>query len=341
MMVKPMFQQPKIPAHRLNDTALRARIPDDFMSAFDQQTKAQRLNNLQRAVADTRTNKDQFAGLIFERENINRQMWRYDVEWHRKFSIAFACIVLFFIGAPLGAIIRKGGIGTPVIIAVLFFVIYYVIGMIGEKSVKSGSLNPVTGMWLSTMIVMPISIFLTYMATRDSVIFNSEMYINFFAKGLSFVFRTRHTARPETAMDISGDELQPESMIAALDELSQHCRLYIVEKLDKKLTSGKIWFNERDEELKKVGVLYDHAKAIFRKTDIGMIQESINEYPVVSLSDYKIKIQNRKIRFLIYLSFAWTYFYLKTLIQKYTLRKELNRIITANQNLITELTSII
>ncbi|MDR2848899.1 MAG: LptF/LptG family permease, partial [Bacteroidales bacterium] len=159
IIIKPAFQRRELPTGGI-DTSLRSKIPDKFMPAFNNHTKARRLSDVQRAIMEARNHKDQFAGLLLEREAINRQMWRYDVEWHRKFSMAIACIVLFFIGAPLGAIIRKGGIGTPIIIAVLFFILYYVISMIGEKSAKSGSLDPLTGMWLSTSVILPISIFL-------------------------------------------------------------------------------------------------------------------------------------------------------------------------------------
>lgn len=111
-----------------------------------------------------------------------RSLRKYEIEWHRKFTLAVACIVFFFIGAPLGAIIRKGGLGMPVVISVLFFVVYYVLTLTGQKLAEEGITDSFTGMWSATMILFPIGIFLTYKATTDSVIMNKETYTLFLKK---------------------------------------------------------------------------------------------------------------------------------------------------------------
>jgi len=100
----------------------------------------------------------------------------YTTEWHRKFSLSFALIILFFIGAPLGAIIKKGGLGAPLIFAVLFFLMYYILSIAGENMVESNSLTPIVGMWMSSMILAPIGLFLTYKAANDSALFDIEVY---------------------------------------------------------------------------------------------------------------------------------------------------------------------
>ncbi|MHB1179466.1 MAG: LptF/LptG family permease [Daejeonella sp.] len=98
------------------------------------------------------------------------------IELNRKFTLAISCIVLFFIGAPLGAIIRKGGLGLPVVMSVLFFLIYHIISTIGEKSVKEGSLAPGVGMWIAIFTLSPLGAFLTYKATVDSALFDLDYY---------------------------------------------------------------------------------------------------------------------------------------------------------------------
>jgi lipopolysaccharide export system permease protein len=98
------------------------------------------------------------------------------IEWHRKFTLSVACIVLFLIGAPLGSIIRKGGLGTPLVFAVIFFVIFHLLNTFGEKFVKGGVLSPLAGMWLSSAVLIPIGFFLTYKAMKDSQLFNQEYY---------------------------------------------------------------------------------------------------------------------------------------------------------------------
>ncbi|MBC7509094.1 MAG: LptF/LptG family permease [Ferruginibacter sp.] len=102
------------------------------------------------------------------------------IEWHRKFSLSLACLVLFFIGAPLGSIIRKGGLGMPLVVAILFFLIFHLLNMFGEKFVKEDIATPFTGMWLSVLVLTPLGIFLTYKAMHDSALFNKEFYYRFF-----------------------------------------------------------------------------------------------------------------------------------------------------------------
>jgi len=103
-------------------------------------------------------------------------------EWHRKVTLSLACMIFFFIGAPLGAIIKKGGIGLPVVISVLFFLVFHVVSMTGEKMAKTGVLDPFTGMWLSTFVLFPISVFLTYKASKDAMLFEPGSIDRFFAK---------------------------------------------------------------------------------------------------------------------------------------------------------------
>ncbi len=107
---------------------------------------------------------------------------KHEIEWHRKFFLAFSCVVLFFIGAPLGAIIRKGGLGLPTVVAIILFLVYYILTIFGERMVRSGSLIPVVGMWISSVILFPMSVFLTYKAATDSTIMNVDSYLNWFKK---------------------------------------------------------------------------------------------------------------------------------------------------------------
>ncbi len=119
-------------------------------------------------------------------EWINKHM----IEWHRKFTLAVSCFVLFFIGAPFGAIVRKGGLGMPIVISVLFFVIYYVIGISSEKSARLGATPAWQAMWMGIAVIFPIGLFLTYKAATDSVIMDIGTYLkpvkNFFQKIFKF-----------------------------------------------------------------------------------------------------------------------------------------------------------
>jgi lipopolysaccharide export system permease protein len=118
-----------------------------------------------------------------------RRLRQYQVELNKKLTLSFACIVFFLIGAPLGAIIRKGGLGTPAVISILFFVVYYVISISAEKMVKEDIIGTFAGLWASSYILLPIGIFLTYKATTDSTILNIDTYLNFFRRIRDFFLR--------------------------------------------------------------------------------------------------------------------------------------------------------
>lgn len=103
-------------------------------------------------------------------------LWTFQIEFFRKFTMAFACILFFFIGAPLGSIIRKGGIGIPLVITVVFFTFYFALSIIGEKISKSSPMPVWFGMWMSSFILFPICVFLTYHATTDSAVLSPDTY---------------------------------------------------------------------------------------------------------------------------------------------------------------------
>ena len=117
-----------------------------------------------------------------EYNNQRKELRLYLIEWHTKFSMSSAVLVLFLIGAPLGSIVRKGGIGTPVVFAVIFFVIFFLLNNFGKKFVRENVLQPVSGMWLATMVLVPIGLFLIYKAMHDSQLFNKESYFRAFKR---------------------------------------------------------------------------------------------------------------------------------------------------------------
>ena len=117
-----------------------------------------------------------------EADSREKNIRLHRIEWHRKYSFSIACLVLFFIGAPLGSIIRKGGMGMPLVVAIIFFLIFHLLGMFGEKFVRENLTTPFIGMWLAVMVLTPVGIFLTYKAMHDSQLFNKEYYYRSFKK---------------------------------------------------------------------------------------------------------------------------------------------------------------
>jgi lipopolysaccharide export system permease protein len=145
---------------------------------FSSLPQTQQLNIIEAASNMARNAKIAAESMNTDIDNEQASIYRCDVEWHRKFTLSIACIVLFFIGAPLGAIIRKGGLGMPVVVSVIFFIIFHILSISGEKLSKEGELQPYQGMWIATIILLPVGIFLTIKATSDSALFDVSTYLN-------------------------------------------------------------------------------------------------------------------------------------------------------------------
>lgn len=149
----------------------------DIDSLFLTLEPHQKVSAMQSALDKAKVMSDQFEYNAIMLDEFKRYVRKHEVELHRKFTLAFACLIFFFIGAPLGAIIRKGGMGAPVVISVVMFIIYYIIDNTGYKMAREALWPCWAGMWLSSFVLLPIGIFLTYKATHDSALFNPEAWI--------------------------------------------------------------------------------------------------------------------------------------------------------------------
>ncbi len=152
-------------------------FPDSLLLAMSQSDLKLTVNNALMTVKSTK-NEVQYNHIIIS--DVDRYVIQHSVEWHRKFTLSFACLIFFFIGAPLGAIIRKGGLGMPVVVSVALFIIYYILDTTGQKMAREGIWETWQGMWLSSAVLLPVGIFLTYKAATDSALFKSEAYAIFF-----------------------------------------------------------------------------------------------------------------------------------------------------------------
>ena len=150
---------------------LKARVLDNF-------DKSERAKILDQAVVLVRNAKQIAYNQTEDMDYRKKSLVKYQIEWHRKFTLSIACLILFFIGAPLGAIIRKGGLGMPVFMSTVFFVFYHMMSITGEKFAKEMVITPVVGMWLASLVLLPIGLFLTLKATSDSALFDVNAYIS-------------------------------------------------------------------------------------------------------------------------------------------------------------------
>ncbi len=146
------------------------------------------------------------------------------IEWHQKMTLSLACLMFFFVGAPLGAIIRKGGLGMPTVISVVIFIFYYIFNTSGMKLARDGSWNIWYGMWISTMILSPLGAFLTYKANNDSVVFNLELYTAFLRRILGLRSH-RHIFRKEVIINDPDYEALPDKLAALRGECEEYNRV--------------------------------------------------------------------------------------------------------------------
>ncbi len=162
--------------------ALDSVRPLNYDSLLQALGSHQKLIAIEGAKRQAQDNRSQLEGKLARYRSYQTKVIKHYMEVHRKFTLSFACLIFFFIGAPLGAIIRKGGLGMPVVISILFFIFYYIIDTLGAKFANEGAWQVYQGMWLSSAILFPLGVFLTYKSATDSTLLNADAYIIFLRK---------------------------------------------------------------------------------------------------------------------------------------------------------------
>ena len=195
---------------------------EPFDTLWQRQTPDQMKNAVRMAVSTAQSTQAEFEFRAMTTESTNLSLRRHRIEARKKFTLALSCLIFFFIGAPLGAIIRKGGLGVPVVTSVLIFIFYYIINAGGEKMAKTGEWQVPFGVWLSTMVLAPIGIFLTSRANKDSVVFNIEGYRNFFMRVLGLRMSRRLNRKEVRIAEPTEEETRQ-----LLESLSEACREYM------------------------------------------------------------------------------------------------------------------
>lgn len=196
--------------------------PVDVDSIFTGGASTIRLEYLNSALSRAKRKRTEYEFRSVSRLEDLKTIRRHGIEMHKKFTLSFACLIFFFIGAPLGAIIRKGGLGMPIVISVLLFIFYYIIDNSGFKMAREGKLEVWEGMWLSSAILLPLGVFLTYKAVNDSAVFNRDAYVNFFKKLMG-----RNEARKLELKTVVMDDVVVSEAIAGLEELTQLAQNYL------------------------------------------------------------------------------------------------------------------
>lgn len=261
----------------------------------------------------------------------NKLIRRHWVEMNKKFTLSLACIIFFFIGAPLGAIIRKGGLGMPVVVSIIIFLIYYIINSMGERAAKNGTWEIWFGTWISTFVTLPLGIFFTYKATRDSAVFNADVYMEIIRK--MFGIRTqRHLFKKEVIIE----DPDYARIDKDLDALCQECEDYMrTHRLDRLPNYVRIFTNnEKDSHIRELSdKLESLVEELGNSKDYRVLQIT-NTYPVLLTNAHKSPFSNRWLNMLVGIAVpVGLFFYLRIWRFGLHLHKDLQQIVTTSRNL--------
>ena len=176
------------------DPKIKPERTVDFEKLIASLSTFEKQDLYQRAIGNVRSNSQAISMQVDDIYGRKKMVNSYPMEWHRKFTLSFACLIFFFIGAPLGAIIRKGGLGMPVVVSILLFIFYYILMITGEKFAREDAWSMESGMWFASAVFLPFGIWLTYKAATDSGVMNMESYQMLFKKlmNLRFLNRRKH-----------------------------------------------------------------------------------------------------------------------------------------------------
>lgn len=211
-------------------------------------------------------------------------------DWHKKITLSLACIIFFFIGAPLGAIIRKGGLGMPVVLSVLIFILYYIIDSGATRVAKSGEMNIILGTWMSTLVLAPLGGFLTYKSNKDSVVFNIDVYIAFFRKLLG-IRQSRHIFKKEVIIHTPDYA----DIVNRLEAISGQCQDYANKH---KLLGPPNYFqiftnNEHNDAIREISLQIENLIEELSNSKDNILLNMLNKYPYLSVKAHKSLFDNR------------------------------------------------
>ena len=169
-------------------------------------------------------NEFEFKTLVLDEEQ--KILRRHEIEMHRKFTLSLACLIFFFIGAPLGAIIKKGGLGMPLVISVFLFIVYYIFDNMGYKLARDGKMDVIAGIWLSTCVMLPLGAFFTYKAVGDTTMFDFDMYKRMWRK-LKYRFNVKKVHDDAFVMkDFAMDDVLPHTALSLIENVTDKLNAY-------------------------------------------------------------------------------------------------------------------
>ena len=228
-------------------------------------------------------------------ESGDKQIRRHWIQFWQKITMSLACLMFFFIGAPLGAIIRKGGLGFPVVVAVIIFIFYYIINTFGMKVGREGGMPVWLGMWLSTIVLAPLGVFFTVKSNNDSAVFNMDAYISYWKR--FFGIRPKRNITKKEVIINDPDYADTNQL---LDQLITSSRSYL-SSLPRSTLFGYIayivrfWFSKREDmQAEGVNLLMEYIVEILSNSKDHKVLRLLNGYPVMETRNFRFYRRRRK-----------------------------------------------
>lgn len=270
--------RPSQPVDSAAFTAL-AQEEENLDTIFARLSPVQMQSITQQAMQTTSLALSDMEWKVDEMKVDTRNLRMHRIQIWQKITLALACLVFFFIGAPLGAIIRKGGLGMPVVLAVVIFIFYYIINSLGYNLAYAGSIPPFVGMWTSTVVLAPIGAFLTIKSNNDSTVFNPDSYTQFFRRFLGRRVK-RHIMRKEVIIN-DPDYAEMAVQTLQLATLAHDCRAE--RHLNRLPNYIDIFFRpQRDPEVEAIARQMEQCVEVLGNSRDRHILAHINALPVIT-----------------------------------------------------------
>ncbi len=303
---------------------------------IDSLYKAASLGDKQRALSVATGRAENLSGDLtfksYSLSNTDYSIRKHKTEWHKKFTISLSCLLFFFIGAPLGGIIRKGGLGMPVIMSVLIFIVYFLVDNSGYKMARDGKWIVWTGMWLSTLMLAAMGAFFTYKSNKDSVVLNADVYVAWFKKIVG-IRSVRHIFKKEVIITDPDYVRIP----ADLNRLTADCRAYMAEhQLTKAPNYFRLWMVDKADD--QITALNDNLETLvdeMSNTRVVTLLNALNQYPVIPVTAHIRPFPWYWLNILAGVCVpVGLFFYFRIWIFRIRLNKDLGRIITNNEEIL-------
>lgn len=335
---KTTFYLPQI--SRKDSTTLSAELtagPSDIDSVYARLSDSERLAAVKEAMSTIRMCTSELEMKGSYTQSLNRNERTHRIEAINKITLSLSCLIFFFIGAPLGAIIRKGGLGVPVIISVLVFIIYYIFENSGMRMARDGNWTVWFGKWISTCVLTPVAVFFTYKANNDSVVFNVDLYINIISSMLGLRTK-RHLYQKEviiTDPDYAADAATLERISRKVEEYSQRHNLL------RAPNPIKVFFRNGDD--RRIREINDELEAIIEdlsNTKDIVVMNELNNYPVLATHAHTRPFRRRWLNIITGLFLpAGIFFYLRMCRFRLRLMRDLKTIVKTNGAIVERIQS--